>query len=799
MSVTEEPRVEAPPDGTDVAPITSGALAADDAARLAAATAAGGGTGAGGESEGPPKEALPPLPAMLRPALAAGLATSAAGLVVGGIFASWAARGLGVFAAALGAGWALYAARAPRPAAAQAGFPVLVLVVAATSLVTAPGGPGELPSLVGDAIDAGRSIRPPVPFDPGWRVLVIAVIATLGFAAASVGITYGRPKLAVVVPLPLVGLASITQPESEQFVAGVTAFLPVLAAVGVLFGGDPAESRDLDRSFELKRLVRGVLTAVPLVGLLVAFNSASFLFPEPVFDPDDKPQKPRAAPLAAAEDRVLFEVSTGAPFTGPWRTGALDVYEEDNWLIPGFNQDRLIDLGTSGAVSDLRAGSTQNAVTITVRDLGDSAALPILGGTTQVESDRPLAFDPRMETLRVPRGRAEPGTTYTLQLPDYATAGQLEAADARPPAALADQLAAPDPPPEIEGLLARAPTNPWLRLDFLRTELLSVVTASGAGAPVAVPPSKVVDLLVGEKTGTPFEIVAAEALLARWAGVPSRIGFGFDGLNVEGEIETVRPRNAAQWLEVWFEGYGWVPLIGAPAKAESSLDTDPNARFNPTIEPSSDVAVEVYLPFELEDLTQLYQRVRETLVRVLPLMALAAVVWVGWPVPAKAHRRAQRRRWAAGIGPRTQVAVEYAELRDAAIDLGVGDVYDTPLEYLSKVRDDREHTELAWLAARALYGDMRERSTDADVLAAEELSTSLRRRLSAAQPLQVRLLAAVSRASLAQPYTEEIPNGVHRSLPVVSHARRAVRRLGRLLPRRRRRGAVRPRLIGGPR
>ena len=802
MTITDDPPLSSEEaEDAEVAPITSGALAADDAARLRASQGAGGAGSDDGEVTD--EDERPPLGSAVRAALAAGLATSAAGLVIGGIFGSWAARGLGVFAAALGAGWALYTARSPRPSVPQAGFPLLLLAVSALSLVTAPGGPGELPSLVGDAIEAGRSIRPPVPFDPGWRVLIIVVIGTIGFAAASVATTLARPRLAILIPLPVVGLASITQPESEQFVAGVSAFLPVLAAVGVLFGGDQTETGDLDRSFELKRLVRGLVAGIPLVGVLVALNSASFLFPEPVFDPDDKPQKPRAAPLAAAEDRVLFEVTTGAPFTGPWRTGALDVYEDENWLIPGFDQDRLVEIGPDGTISDIRAGATQNPVTVTVRDLGDSAVLPVLGGTTQVESDRDLRFDPRMTTLRVPSGRVEPGTTYTMQVPDYANAEQLEAVTDDPPSALADQLAAPSPPDEVKDLLARAPTNAWLRLDFLRTELLSVVTAKGAGAPVAVPPKKVVDLLVGEQTGTPFEIVAAEALLARWAGVPSRIGFGFDGLNQEGELETVRPRNAAQWLEVWFEGYGWVPLIGAPAKAEASLDSDPNARFNPTIEPSSDVAVEVYLPFELEDLTQLYERIRATILRFLPVVLAIAVAWIAWPVAAKTHRRSRRRRWAAGIDARTQVAVEYAEFRDAAIDLGVGDVYDTPLEYLSKVRADREHTELAWLAARALYGDMRGTTTDEDVLAAEELSTSLRRRLSAAQPVQVRLLAAVSRASLTQPYTEEIPNSVHRDLPVIRQLRRVTGRLTAALPRRRRRrrgtGAVRPRLIGDPR
>ena len=92
-----------------------------------------------------------------------------------------------------------------------------------------------------------------------------------------------------------------------------------------------------------------------------------------------------------------------------------------------------------------------------------------------------------------------------------------------------------------------------------------------------------------------------------------------------------------------------MPLIGAPNKAEASLDSDPNARFNPTIEPSTDVAVEVYLPFELEDLTQLYQRIRDVLLRFLPLVIGVAVVWSGWPVLAKAQRRTKRRPHCMGL------------------------------------------------------------------------------------------------------------------------------------------------------
>ena len=789
MTIVNEPETRSTSDvEDDVVPITSGALAADDAKRMVP-SAPGPDTGSDEE------RVLPPLATQLRPALAAALSTAAAGLVVGGIFGSWLARGIGVFAAALGTAWALLAARAARPAAMQAAFPVVVLVVSALALVGAPGGPSELPTLVGDAIDAGRLIRPPVPFDPGWRVLIISVIGIIGFGAAAIGLA-GRPKLGMLLPLPLVGLASVTQPESEQFVAGISAFVPVLAAIGVLFGGDDSATETLDRGFEVRRLLRAVVAAVPMVGLLFLVSNAEFLFPEPAFDPDDKPQKPRAQPLDAAADRVLFEVSE-SPFTGPWRVGALDVYDDESWLIPGYNRDRLVDVPADGEISALRGDAPQTKVTITVRDLGDTAVMPVLGGTTRVIAGRDLLFDPRMVTLRVPTGRVPSGTVYELHVPAYPSAAELEAVTAEPGGDLDDQLAVPSPPAAVENLLASAPPNPWKRLDFLRQTLLDNVTASGSGTPIPVPPSRVVELLSGDEPGTPFEIVAAEALLARWAGVPSRIGFGFDGVGIEDGALTVRPRNSAQWLEVWFEGYGWVPLIGAPKKAEASLDSDPNARFNPTIEPSDDVVVDVYYVYELEDLTELYERIRDTILALLPLIVLVAIAWIGWPVAAKAVRRTRRRRWAAARGPRAQVVVEYAELRDLAIDLGVGDIYDTPLEYLFKVRDDAEHRELAWLASRAIFGDMIETVTDADALAAEELATSVRRRLAAGQPLQVRLLAAISRASLDQPYTEEIPTMPHLlrgRLPGWSRLSRLTRRL------RRRRGQAGPRrLVGDPR
>jgi hypothetical protein len=777
VTLLEDPPSTQTETDEEVAPIVGDALGADDRARASA-------SGAGPKRD---EEVFvpPPLRDIIRPVLAAAFSTLGAGLLTAGIFDSWAARGVAVLGALGGPAWAAYTLRSPRRGVAQLMLVPILLVASLVVTVLLGGSPAELPTLIGDALEAGRALRPPIPFDPGWGPILISATALLGFAAAIVASTLQRQMLAVAIPIPVIAITAISQPKDAQLLAGIFAFVPILASLAVLFGGDASKSGALGGEFELKRALRGLAAMIPLIAALVALNSASFLFPAPVYDPTDKPQKPKAVPLSAADDRVLFEIATDSGITGPWRTGVLDIYEDDAFKLPAYDPDRFVPLAADGQLETIRGDTEQQRVTITIRDLGDSSVLPMLATSTKVElTGADVVFDPRTQLLRVPEGRVPAGVIYTLALPTYPTADQLgEVAAFGDTRTFREQLEVPDPPAVVESLLQSAPQEPWARLDVLRKKLLSEVTAEGAGAPVDIEPEKVVDLLEGSKTGTPFEIVAAEALLARWAGVPSRVAFGFDGLNDEDGTLTVRPRNSAQWLEAWFEGFGWVPLIGQPDKARTELDSDPNARFNPAILPSDDVAVEVYVPVEVQNLRMLYERVREVLFGFLPFVAAAILAYVGWPAAAKAWRRQKRRRWGAAHGPQAQVAVEYAELRDLAIDLNVGDEWDTPLEWMYKVQPDDEHLELAWLASRALYGDMREAVSDVDARAAEELAGSLRRRLSRGQPGSTRVIATLSRTSLERPFTTELPNVRLVKLPRIRLPRLRTRHLRPRLPR----------------
>ncbi len=102
------------------------------------------------------------------------------------------------------------------------------------------------------------------------------------------------------------------------------------------------------------------------------------------------------------------------------------------------------------------------------------------------------------------------------------------------------------------------------------------------------------------------------------------------------------------------------------------------------------------------------------------------------------------------------MALAYSEFRDYATDFGFSYPSDTPLMLLERFLPDAEHTELAWLTTRVLWGDLQREVDSSHAIASEELSRTLRRRLAAAQPATVRAVAFVSRLSLRSPYAPDL-------------------------------------------
>jgi hypothetical protein len=85
-------------------------------------------------------------------------------------------------------------------------------------------------------------------------------------------------------------------------------------------------------------------------------------------------------------------------------------------------------------------------------------------------------------------------------------------------------------------------------------------------------PFPLVDFLLRDHAGYCQHFAGAAALLLRLAGVPARVVVGFaPGVPEPGGRFTVRDVDAHAWIEVYFQGYGWVAFNPTPAAAQATI------------------------------------------------------------------------------------------------------------------------------------------------------------------------------------------------------------------------------------
>jgi hypothetical protein len=684
---------------------------------------------------------------------AAALSASGAGWMVGGMFRGALPRAICLLGALLGSGLATLALRTRRPA------PLLYLVVPVSALAggvliapEATGGSANLFGLIGEALHSGGLLQPPVPFDPGWRFLLVVFLALVGAAAVAVAAGFGRARLAAVTPIPVTFAATLFQPKGTELVSTSVALFLVIASLAVSYGAELAATARMTGSFETRRLGRAAALLAALMVGVVLLSQTSFLFPPSKSDNVIPPRRPTSS--APEPDRQLFTVRGDKGSKGPWRVGVEDVYDGSAWLLPAVDPARLRAL-PGGSTGEAGTGPTEK-VSFTVSDLsGRWLPMPAEAGRIAGAPDT-ARWDPETGVAQLDE-RVPQGLHYTVEHRVSPGAAELNRAPAPPPDIVRAYGAAPPAPDTVRELISKAPAGAFDRLQFVRDALYHSVVAAGSGNPVDVPPARVVAMLHDGNHATPFEITAAEALLARWAGLPSRIAFGYYGGASENGVFSVHPRDGAAWLEVYFQGYGWVPLIGTPPRAAASLDNN-TKKDNPAVTPSEDLALTVLVPTRVHTFLQIFEIVRYWVMVALPFVAGGVLLLVGYPVILKAVRRRRRARWSRAGGPIARVLVAYAEMRDACHDLNLGDVRDSPLEFTARFVPDEEHEELAWLVTRVVWGDLRRDARREDAEIAEQLSHSVRRRVGAEQPALNRLLGAIARASLRDPWTDDVPN-----------------------------------------
>jgi hypothetical protein len=698
----------------------------------------------------------------IRPMVAALCTCTGAAVIVGGVFTGAGARLDAIVATVLGGVLAFGLARV-RSLALVAGGAVggLLLIGVVIVVPVAPDALGDLLGQLQRAVAEARAVRPPIDMTAGFAALVGWIMAVVGFVAVWCAVVVRKAAIGMLLALPVAGIAAISVPKDQQIASGLALAVLFGIGLGVLSGGRSAGTagQKTPLAFELRRMARAFPFLAVVVAGMYGLSQAGFLFPTPVVDPTHEAQKPTTVPITKVPDRDLFDVKS--KITGPWVLGTLDVYDGSDWRLPPIADSKLVTVPSSGVVdSSLQPGLE---ATITVRGLG-GAVLPGLANSVAIETSGPsLAYDTRSQNIRLVEGQIDAGFTYRVAAAGVPPVSGL-INDTRPlPAEIKAFLQMPPAPPAVRDLISRAPhSSPWAEFDWIRQQILQNVTAAGPGTPVSITPDRVQQILgASSREASPFEIVAMQAMLARWVGLPARIGYGFDGGDKVGDHLEVHPKHGAAFPEVYFPGYAWLPVIGTPQHAKVNENNDPHQQQRGIgIAPSRDITVPLFVPMVTPPPGITYEDIRNVVLIVVGALVLLGLLYLCFPLVHKAYVRSRRRRAAVTAGPRARVVEAYAEWRDALTDFGYADRADTPLMLLQRFADDPQHRALAWLVTRGLWGDLQSNISERVVADAEELSRTLRRRLAAAHPITVRGVAALSRLSLRHPYEPEIIAGV---------------------------------------
>ncbi|MDO5501677.1 MAG: hypothetical protein Q4G67_00765 [Actinomycetia bacterium] len=673
-------------------------------------------------------------------AYVAGAATLAVGWLLVGFFdgvpaqiAVLALSVVGVLVAAIAARFSSPVLRLVTPA-----LPVLLLVLAAT--MNSPDGLG---AAVRDAIGSGQLAQPPVSFGAGWQLVVGTLLISLGAAAVYLATAFGSTRIAALVPAPIAVGLTLIQPPGRELLAVLPALVLILVALSLAQGGELSRDGALSDGFELTRMVRtGALIGVAVLVIAVVALTTSVL----PTNPAEVTAPPRAPEPAAViqGDEPLLSMRAAAPV--PLRVGVLDRYDGTQWLLPSQDPSAAIEVG-DGTLRDSPPDEEVMAATITIERADTGRFAPLVPGTFRVEGLPPnTSASADNGSLRLPVA-AERGLTYTLRF-QFASTDRLEQV-----AAATVEPSFPSAPAAAQELLNRAPGALPERIQFLRGALFDVAQESEPAPPAPVTPARVEEILRGSPA-TPYELAATEALLVKWGGARTRIGYGYlerttspDGAYVIGAD------SGASWLEVQDEAGDWIALIDRPRGETAERPPHETER----VLPDGRHIGQLFVPTHVPDPGFSQSIVRYWVQVYLICGVIALALWLGLPGLLRGLRRWRRRRWAQEHGRRAEVAVAYARVRDKAIDFGIGHPSMTPLEFLDALTPDPDHVELGWLVDRALYGDLRQGLTEQDVTAAQALSAHIAVRMAQGQSYLQRVASFASHASLRDPWSTQMP------------------------------------------
>jgi transglutaminase-like putative cysteine protease len=469
--------------------------------------------------------------------------------------------------------------------------------------------------------------------------------------------------------------------------------------------------------------------------------------------------------LNQPEDQEVISYRTSEPGGVYLRLASLPKFDADGWSNV---QIRLNTGSELPAVPGLTAVPDQRRTTrITVQDFR-SQYLPLPYAPRSFSAEGDWRYD--ANSLTVVNGESEARAlsdlTYTVQSLDLAPSGtDLRGAIAGTPL---DDAVTGTVPADLPADLVELTRDVTADADSAADKAAAIQAyLRGGDFTYSVEPlpgsgyRALENFLLRDKRGYCEQFAAAMAMMARVAGIPSRVSVGFLPGERDGDTWRVSIRDMHAWPELYFSGLGWVRFEPTPGSVTGSAppwtlrstdDAAEPATDEPTAAPSASAAGPTAAP---EEVPTGEQTTGPTTVgfpwgRTLLGTGIGLVVLLVLAAPATIRvRRRSARLTGAQLGDE-QVEAAWAEIRDTVLDHGGTWPSGSPHTIGRQVGDRLAAEEsaamgqVATLVERSRYA----RTLDADTAALPALTEEIRRGIVAPLSRRRRLLGLLVPRSL---------------------------------------------------
>ncbi len=516
-----------------------------------------------------------------------------------------------LFAAILGVGVALVPRRWLRILAGAIAVVVVAWVAFDLSLLAARPFDGDrhffgpLVSRFGNGVADFYEVG--LPFDPAERPRMHGVIVLAVFAftlLATLAIRARRAVLAIAATLCGAAWPATLVPEGATTTRGV---LILAAALILLAGLRPGAARGGKQAL----LVGGGIVVAALVAVSSPSVAKGGLLDWQEWQPYKRDAQPVSVQYVWDSDydgidfpaKATTVLKIRAPRRSPyWRATTLDVFLDDHWREQGETIEPFSDGERDTLVGD--AYLPPQAVDperwlrqeITVEALQDShlvaASVPVayeagaaaeygsgiayVGRLHRGQDYRAWSYAPQPTPAQLAASRPNYSVELfdrflavggSFGLPAFGTAGRNDTV--RRSFEFDERLAEYEPLFRQAQRVVGRPRNPYAAVVALEAWFRSSgeftydeTPPVGAGAP------PLVSFVTGHRRGYCQHFAGAMAVMLRFLGIPARVAAGFTtGLfDQEAGEWTVADTNAHTWVEVWFEGYGWLPFDPTPGR-----------------------------------------------------------------------------------------------------------------------------------------------------------------------------------------------------------------------------------------